>query len=234
MITSPAVSIWAALLAGLASFFSPCVLPLIPVYIGYMTGSVMPDGSASGRLLALRHAAVFVAGFAATFVLLGAAAGGIGRAISSALPVVTRVAGAVLIIFGLQMLGAINLPFLAIERRVVVQHRSAGLWRSLLLGLAFAVGWSPCVGPVLAAIMVLAADTQTMWRGGLLLGVYAMGLGVPFLIAGALVAELTRILSRARRALAVATKVGGLLVSAMGLLMLTGQFQRIALGLLSN
>ncbi|MEN6479289.1 MAG: cytochrome c biogenesis protein CcdA, partial [Anaerolineales bacterium] len=155
------VSFWAALVGGLASFFSPCVLPLIPVYLGYMMGGVVPNDATNQRLLGLRHAAFFVLGFALAFVTLGAAAGALGRWLYPAMPTVMRVAGLVLVVFGLQMLGVLRLPFLAAERQVTLGRGRQGLWRSLLMGLAFAIGWSPCVGPVLSAILLMAAETRT-------------------------------------------------------------------------
>ncbi len=221
------VTFYAALIAGLVSFFSPCVLPVIPVYLGYMTGAVTAKGSLSHRLMTLRHAAAFVLGFAIAFVGLGAAMGLAGRWLYPAMPYITRLIGVVLMAFGLQMLGVLRLPFLSGEWRVELGHARQGLWRSLLMGLAFAVGWSPCVGPVLSGILVLAADTQTAAHGALLLGAYALGMGLPFLLAGLLAGELQRLLARKGQVLAMASKVGGLLVLAMGFLMVIGQFERV-------
>jgi len=228
------VSFWAAVIGGLLSFLSPCVLPLIPVYLGYMTGGIADHGGAHHRMLALRHAAMFVLGFGVAFVSLGAAAGIVGRLLYPLLPYITRVAGAILILFGLQMLGLLHLSFLAADRHVDLGRRQQGLWRSLLMGLAFAVGWSPCVGPVLSAILIMAADTQTALRGALLLGGYAIGLGLPFLLAGLLAGELRRLLSRAGRVLAITTRLGGALVLLMGFMMLIGQFERLVFGLISG
>ncbi|MGI6375514.1 MAG: cytochrome c biogenesis CcdA family protein [Anaerolineae bacterium] len=221
------VTVYAALVAGLVSFFSPCVLPVIPVYLGYMTGTVTTKGSLSHRLMTLRHAAAFVLGFAIAFVALGAAMGLAGRWLYPAMPYITRLIGVVLMAFGLQMLGVLRLPFLSGEWHVELGHTQQGLWRSLLMGLAFAVGWSPCVGPVLSGILVLAADTQTAAHGALLLGAYALGMGLPFLLAGLLAGELRRLLARKGQVLAMASKVGGLLVLAMGFLMAIGQFERV-------
>lgn len=232
--STQSVSFWAALVSGLASFFSPCVLPLIPVYLGYMMGGVVPDGSANQRLLGLRHAALFVLGFALTFVTLGAAAGALGRWLYPAMPTIMRVAGMVLLVFGLQMLGILRLPFLAAETQVSLGRGRQGFWRSLLMGLAFAIGWSPCIGPVLSAILLMAAETRTAAQGALLLGVYVLGLGVPFLVAGVLVVELHQLLGRAQRVLAVLTRLGGLLVLAMGFLMVIGQFERVVFSLISG
>lgn len=226
------VSIWAAVIGGLVSFFSPCVLPLIPVYVGYMTGSVSGGDGRSQRLVALRHAALFVLGFGVAFVALGAAAGALGRLLYPALPYITRAAGVVLILFGLQMLGLLRVSALAADRRVDLGRRQQGLWRSLLMGLAFAVGWSPCVGPVLSAILIMAADTQTGLQGALLLGGYTIGLGLPFMLAGVLVGELRQLFSKAGRVLAVTTKLGGALVLLMGFLMLIGEFERLVFGLI--
>jgi len=228
------VTFYAALIAGLLSFFSPCVLPIIPVYLGYMTGSISTDSRLSQRLLTLRHAAAFVLGFGLAFVALGAAMGLIGRWLYPAMSYITRLTGIVLMVFGLQMLGVLKLAFLSGQWHVSVGHKQQGLWRSLLMGLAFAVGWSPCVGPVLSGILVLAADTRTAVQGALLLGAYALGLGLPFLAAGLLAGELRQLLARRSRFLDVAGRVGGVLVLAMGFLMLIGQFERVVNALMAG
>lgn len=225
------VSIWTAVVAGLISFFSPCVLPMIPVYLGYMTGSVATANEARHRRVALSHAAAFVAGFSLAFVVLGMAAGTAGRLLYPVLPQIMRVAGVILAIFGLQMIGVLKIKLLAFDRHSAWGQAKQGLWRSLLMGLAFAIGWSPCVGPVLAAILFLAADTQTMAMGAMLLGGYALGLGLPFLMVGLLVGQLRPVLARMGRVLAVSAKIGGALVLLVGLLMAAGRVDYLTKGL---
>ena len=216
-----------ALVAGLLSFFSPCVFPLVPVYIGYMTGQVA--GKGSSRLGAFLHALSFVLGFGAVFALLGATAGLLGAVIYPALPYVAKVGGILLLVMGLHMTGAISIPFLNAEKRLEMSGRQPGsYWTSALVGVVFAVGWTPCVGPVLAAILLLAANSQTVTRGAVLLGVYALGLGVPFLLFGGLLDVLAPVLRRIARYLRVFQILGGLLLIIMGFLLLTGLFDRLS------
>lgn len=218
------ISVPAAFVAGLISFFSPCILPLVPVYLGYMTGSAVSSFSQRTRLSALAHSAFFVLGFGLVFVLLGAAAGLVGSLIYPLLPYVIKVGGVVLVVFGLHLTGLITVPFLSMEKRLDVETGRKGFGSSFLVGVVFAAGWTPCVGPVLAAILLLATSTQTVVAGALLLLVYALGLGVPFLIVAALVDIATPALRRLNRHLRVVSIIGGVLLIVMGLMLITGLF----------
>lgn len=221
------VTLPAALLAGLISFFSPCVLPLVPIYIGYLTGRMAGSGS-HARLHTLAHALAFVMGFGAVFVALGATAGWLGGLLYSVLPTLIKVGGAILIVFGLHMMGLIAIPFLNMEKRLEMRGgRQRNYWSSLLVGVAFAAGWTPCVGPVLAGILLLAADSQTVGSGALLLAVYAVGLGVPFLVVAGLLEAAGPLVRRVSRYARIASIIGGGLLIVMGLLLLTGWFQAL-------
>ncbi|NLG48608.1 MAG: cytochrome c biogenesis protein CcdA [Chloroflexi bacterium] len=223
------VTLTAALAAGLLSFFSPCVLPLVPIYLGYMTGTAVSGLNQSQRLRTLTHALFFVLGFGLLFVLLGAAAGLLGRLLYPILPYMTRVGGVILILFGLNMTGLLTIPFLNMEKRLDLGSQPRNnYWASFLIGVIFAAGWTPCVGPVLTAILFLAADSQTATTGAGLLAVYALGLGLPFLGVAGLVDVTVPALRRMGRYLRVVSIAGGVLLIAMGFLMVIGLFEQIA------
>lgn len=220
-----AISFPTAALAGLLSFFSPCVLPLVPIYLGYMTGRVAvltPAGEGRvARRQMLTHAGLFVLGLGSLLTVLGATAGALGHLLQPAMPVLTRVGGVILIILGLQMMGVLRLSFLAMDRRLSPQLKRRGAYgTSFLMGLLFAAGWTPCVGPVLASILLLAADAATVSRGAALLAAYAAGLGIPFIVLAGLADVLGPALRRAGAAARVASVVGGALLAALGLLLL--------------
>jgi len=222
----------AAFVAGLLSFFSPCVLPLVPVYLGYMTGTAVGSGDDAQRIRTLAHALFFTMGFGAVFVALGAAAGALGSILYPIMPYVVRIGGLILIVFGLHLMGAISIPFLHMNRRLDIQTGKRGSYgSSLLVGVVFAAGWTPCVGPVLSAILLLAADSQTVSMGALLLAVYALGLGVPFLIVAGLVDLATPVLRGLNRHLRIVSILGGALLIVMGFLLVTGLFQALVFSL---
>ena len=222
------VSAATAVLAGLVSFFSPCVFPLIPAYLGYMTGMAAGEGGSSRRLRTLAHALAFVLGFGLVFVSVGAIAGLLGRLIQPILPVLVKVGGLVLIVFGLNMVGLISISALSMEKRIELDRRpKQGLWGSLVVGVVFAAGWTPCVGPVLTAIFTLAADSKTLTTGAVLLALYTLGLGIPFLIVAGTLDALLPKMRKVGRYLNIATHVGGVLLIVMGFLMVTGLFDAV-------
>jgi cytochrome c-type biogenesis protein len=223
------LSISAALIAGLLSFLSPCILPLVPVYLGYMTGTAAQNLGASRRLTTVLHALCFVAGFGLVFVLLGLAAGALGNVLFPLMPYFTRIGGLVLIVFGLHLMGAFSIPWLNVERRLELRgQRRRHYGSSFLVGVIFAAGWTPCIGPVLAAILILAADTQTAVQGALLLLVYAAGLGIPFLIAAGLIDLALPVLKRISRHGRAISLIGGGLLIIMGILLLANLFQPLS------
>src|SRR6185437_11735302 len=181
------VTIPAALIAGLVSFLSPCVLPLVPPYLVYMAGTSLErlaDAEAEPRVkrATVLAAVLFVLGFSTVFVALGASASVIGSLIRIYSGPLATVAGVVIIIMGLHFLGLTPIAFLMREKRVTVT-KPVGLWGAYVIGLAFAFGWTPCIGPILAAILAVAASEQTVTKGAGLLAVYSLGLGIPFIVA---------------------------------------------------
>ena len=218
--------------AGLLSFLSPCVLPLVPPYLCFLAGVSMDDLHAGPNLtrsaLVLGRALAFVLGFGIVFVGLGAGASGVGRLLSEHLTLLTRVAGVVIVVFGLHMLGAFRSLALLRDARFQVTRRPAGSLGAFVVGLAFAFGWSPCVGPVLASILLVAGAEAEPWQGAALLGVYAAGLGVPFLLAALFSRPFLAWLASFRRHLgAIEKTMGGALVIT-GLLILTGNMPVLA------
>jgi cytochrome c-type biogenesis protein len=227
-VSQPAgLGLFVAFAAGLLSFLSPCVLPLVPSYVGFLTGMTLPELTGRRRV-ALAHALLFIAGFSLVFVLLGASATALGSALKYYQTWIARVGGVLVILFGLVCLGVIKLGLLGQDRRLQLQHKPVGYLGSALVGVAFGAGWTPCIGPVLGAILSLAATTDSVARGMLLLGVYSAGLAVPFLLAAVAVDSFLDWFQRFRRFLPWVMRVSGVLLIFVGLLMATGQFTRLA------
>lgn len=221
------LGLFVAFLAGLLSFLSPCVLPLVPSYIGFLTGMTLPEMTGRRRI-ALLHAVLFVTGFSLIFILLGASATALGGALKYYQVWIARVGGVLVILFGLLCLGVVKAGFLEQERRLQLQHKPVGYLGSVLVGMAFGAGWTPCIGPVLGAILSLAATSDSVPRGMLLLGVYSAGLAVPFLLAAVAVESFLDWFQRFRRYLPWVMRVSGVLLIFVGILMATGQFTRLA------
>ena len=223
------VTVGVAFLAGLASFLAPCVLPLVPAYLGYLSGYALTkpeERTLLNRLFVVAHAVAFVAGFTLVFVVLGTAAGALGQFLRGDL--LRYIGGFVIILFGLALLGLLNLPFLQQEALVQWKGRPEwGLISSLLVGMVFAAGWTPCVGPALTAILVLSADQATAGRGTLLLLAYAVGIGLPFILAAFLIDHLTGLIRRMQRYLPLIQKIAGVLLILVGILVITDGFDLI-------
>jgi cytochrome c-type biogenesis protein len=216
-----------AFAAGLLSFLSPCVLPLVPSYVGFLTGMTLPEVTGRRRV-ALTHALLFVSGFSLVFILLGASATALGRALNYYQVWLQRIGGALIILFGLLCLGVFNPRFLSQERRLHLERKPVGYLCSLLVGMAFAAGWTPCIGPVLGAILGLAATSADVSRGMLLLAVYSAGLALPFLIAAVAVDSFLDWFQRFRRFLPWVMRISGVMLVFVGILLLTGEFTRLA------
>jgi cytochrome c-type biogenesis protein len=216
-----------AFTAGLLSFLSPCVLPLVPSYVGFITGMTLPE-VAGRRRAALTHALLFVAGFSLVFVLLGASATALGRALNYYQVWLQRVGGVLIILFGLLCLGVFKVGLLTQERRVHLERKPVGYLGSALVGMAFAAGWTPCIGPVLGGILGLAATSTDVTRGMQLLAVYSAGLALPFLIAAVAVESFLDWFQRFRRFLPWVMRVSGVILILVGLLLVTGEFTRLA------
>ena len=227
-VTEPAVlSFMVAFVAGLLSFLSPCVLPLVPSYVGFITGMTLPEVSGRRRA-ALLHALLFVAGFSLVFVLLGASATALGRALNYYQVWLQRVGGVLIIIFGFLCLGVFKVGVLNQERRVQLDRKPVGYLGSALVGVAFGAGWTPCIGPVLGAILGLAATTSDVTRGMQLLAVYSAGLALPFLIAAVAVESFLDWFQRFRRYLPWVMRLSGVILIVVGMLLVTGEFTRLA------
>ena len=215
-----------AFVAGIISFTSPCCLPLLPGYVSYISGLPVSElGRAEARAVTLRAAALFVAGFTLVFTILGMAAGLLGALVTRELPLIVRVAGVGIIVLGLAMAGVLRIPWLYRERRFALHRLSTGPRAAFGVGMAFAAGWTPCIGPVLAVILATAAATGTAAWGAFLLVLYSVGLGLPFI-------GLALGLNRARGSLAWLRRhgqaievVGGLLMVGVGVLFVTGAWR---------
>jgi cytochrome c-type biogenesis protein len=215
--------------AGILSFLSPCVLPLVPAYLSYMAGATFEDISGSGeqRLPVSRvvlPAASFVLGFAIVFMILGASASAIHRIVFEHLDIISKVAGALIVLFGIHFAGLLRLPFLNFEARFHLQGAGSGPVSAFAIGLAFAFGWTPCLSPILSTILALAAREDSLARGVSLLGVYALGLGVPFIAAALAVRPFLAFAARYRRYMRAMEVITGLLLIATGTLIFFNAF----------
>jgi len=225
------VSILAALFAGLISFLSPCVLPLVPPYLAYLTGAsverlVDAEPEPLVKRDALIAASLFVAGFSTVFVALGAGASVVGGMLRMYSYELSVVAGIAIIVMGLHFLGITPIAFLYRQARVAMP-KPVGLWGAYVMGLAFAFGWTPCIGPILAAILAVAASEATVTKGAGLLAVYSLGLGVPFMIAALAVEPFAAFLTRFKGHLAHVERVMGGLLVLTGIAFLFGFFTRL-------
>jgi cytochrome c-type biogenesis protein len=230
--TGASVGLVVAFTAGVLSFLSPCVLPLVPSYLSFITGFSL-DELGERRHTAILHAALFVSGFTIIFVLLGASATALGLLLTVHRVWLERIGGLLIIVFGLYLLGVFSLTPLARERRVHLQNKPMGYLGSVLVGIAFGAGWTPCIGPILGSILVLTGSRANVGEGVAALFAYSMGLAVPFMVAAFGVDRFIGWFQRNRRILPVVTKVSGALLVAAGLLLVTGYFSVLA-GWLQN
>ena len=224
----PAMSI--ALFAGVLSFLSPCVLPIVPPYLAYMSGVSVSDmsGTSAARRKALFSASFFVLGLSTVFLFLGFTASVFGRFFLMNQEWFVGIAGAIVMIFGAHFLGVFRIGFMDREMRVDAGDRGGSAFGAYVLGLAFAFGWTPCIGPILGSILSLAASEASVTRGTTLLGVYAIGLGIPFLLVAAFFPSMTGLMAWMKRHMERIERVMGLLLWTVGLMMMTGQFTDLA------
>jgi cytochrome c-type biogenesis protein len=232
------VSVAAAFLAGLLSFLSPCVLPLVPPYLVYLAGTSLErfadrEPEPQVKRETLSAAALFVLGFSTVFVALGASASAIGGLIRGYADWLGTVAGIVIIVMGLHFLGLTPIKLLKREKRITAP-KPAGLWGAYVMGLAFAFGWTPCIGPILAAVLAVAASEATVTRGALLLAIYSAGLGQPFLLAAFAVEPFAKFLARFRKYLARVEMAMGALLVLTGIAFLTGTMTQASFWLLET
>jgi cytochrome c-type biogenesis protein len=231
------VTISAAAIAGVLSFLSPCVLPLVPPYLTFIAGTTIEDivdeGAARARRDVLLAAVLFVAGFSTVFVALGATASVFGQFVRANLHVLSLLAGVAIIGMGLHFLGVFKLHILYREKRMEVE-KPVGLWGAYVMGLAFAFGWTPCIGPILAAILAVASSEDTVARGAGLLAVYSLGLGVPFLVAALAIEPFMNFIKKFRSHFGKVEKIVGLALVATGVAFMTGGMQTLSIWLLET
>jgi cytochrome c-type biogenesis protein len=225
------ISVWLAFLAGLASFLSPCVFSLVPAYVGYLGGRAAGAASTSqpSRWLTFSHGLAFVFGFSVVFITLGVAASFAGGLLYDLRYWLAKIGGIVVIIFGLHMIGVFHIPFLAYDTRVQqAPDPKLGYLSSALMGVFFSAGWSPCVGPVLGAILTLAVNGGSVSQGATLLSFYSAGLAIPFLIAALGIGWVTTTLKKYNKVMRYVEIAMGIILVVVGVLLFTGIFELIA------
>lgn len=220
----------ASFLAGIATFISPCVFPMIPAYISFITGASLAD--LKGGKVPLRHslvnAVLFILGFGVVFTLLGLSASYLGNILMRHRDLIRQIGGVIVIVFGLHLTGLLKIKMLYMERRIQLQETPAGFAGSFLIGVAFAVGWTPCVGPILSSILILASAQETVMQGTLLLIVYSLGLGVPFLLTSLFINWALRFFVKVKQYYHAIEIVSGVILISIGLLLLTNSLQRVS------
>ena len=219
------ITLIVALSAGILSFLSPCVLPLAPVYLASLYGPEIFEASTKrNHIVIFLHSLSFVVGFSTVFTTLGAIAGISGFVITPSQVILNRISGSLLIVFGLFMFAAWKVPWLNYEKRLTVSTgKAVSYLRSFLIGAVFSMAWTACVGPILGGIMALAMNSATAWQGASLLGVYSLGLGIPFLIIGAAFDSVVPWLKRIGRRAGLFSIISAILMIAMGMLILTNK-----------
>lgn len=225
-----------AMVAGLLSFLSPCVLPIVPPYLAYMSGISMQDLTQDSRQKnkAVIPALFFVMGLSTVFLLLGFAASSLGQMFLTHRELFAQIAGVVVIVMGLHFLGVFRIPLLMREARLDAGDRGGSAFGAYVLGLAFAFGWSPCLGPILGTIITLAATEGSVSRGTILLAAYAIGLGLPFFLTGVFIARAIGLMNRIKPWLGVIEKLMGILLVVVGVALVTGALSRFSFWLLDT
>jgi cytochrome c-type biogenesis protein len=222
------VTLLAAFAAGFLSFVSPCVLPLIPGYISFVSGVSLEEMRGESAARASRRqvfitSLAFVLGFSIVFVALGATATALGKFLLTQLPLLSKIAGGILIVFGLHTMGVFRLAFLETEKRMQAQRKPAGPLGAVLVGVAFAFGWTPCIGPILGGILAIAGSRNSISEGVTLLAVYSLGLGIPFLLTSLAINQFFSATRRVRKYYHAIEVTSGVLLVAIGVLIFTGQ-----------
>jgi cytochrome c-type biogenesis protein len=235
------ISFLIAFSAGLLSFISPCVLPLVPSYITYITGASFKeltdaDARAKLRWTTVFHSLIFIIGFSMVFILMGASASYLGQVLARYQYWIMKGGGVLIIILGIHFTGILRLPFLEMEKRFELKKKPLGYVGSFLVGIVFAAGWTPCIGPILSTILLYASTTQNFITGILLLTVYSMGLGVPFFLSSLAFNWFLSSFERIKRYMRVVTMVSGFFLIAIGILFLTDTFSDVTeyLNILAN
>ena len=211
--------------AGFISFLSPCVLPLIPGYLSFISGQSLEEILEKNKIK-LFPLILFCFGFSTVFILLGASASFLGQLFLKNSEILRIMAGAIIIIFSLQLIGFINIPLLNLDKRFEAR-KSSNILFPYIIGLAFGFGWTPCIGPILGSILALAAIEETLWKALILLSLYSLGLAIPFIFAGYLTQKFLIISKNFRRNINIFSKIGGIILLITGILILTNQLQSI-------
>jgi cytochrome c-type biogenesis protein len=223
------ISLIGVFAAGVISFLSPCVLPLIPAYLAYISGKSVEEleSGACRSFHVLTNSFVFVLGFTCVFVLLGATASQMGQFLIARLEILTKIAGGVIVLLGLSMLGLFRLPIFSRTFRVQFSQRPPGLLGSFLIGMAFALGWTPCIGPILAGVLAYAATSETMWQGVWLLMLYSLGLGIPFILTSIFLERFLLFTSAFKKHYHKVEIASGILLILVGILIYSGSLSRL-------
>jgi cytochrome c-type biogenesis protein len=224
---APTFGILIAFSAGLLSFLSPCVLPLIPSYVTFITGLSLDDVQ-NARRTALVHGTLFVLGFTLIFLAMGAGATMLGQALLRHREWISRVGGVIIIIFGLYLLGVLNIGFLSRERRFHVADKPVGYFGTVVVGIAFGAGWTPCLGPILGSILVYTSSQADLARGMWLLLAYSLGLAVPFLLSAVAIERFSAFFQRMRKQMVWVSRVSGAVLIGIGVLLVTNYFTVLA------
>lgn len=218
-----------ALAGGVFSFFSPCVFPLLPAYITHLTGGKIEDSKLDVNRAKLYLRSIgFIIGFSIIFIALGASASFIGKILMNYRVIIMQIAGLLIIIFGLQMAGLLKFKLLMKEKRIHSERKSKSIFSSILLGMAFASGWSPCVGLALSSILLLASSSDTLTQGVFLLGAYSLGMAIPFFIISIVVSYSLKTMKKINKYLSKLAFINGMVMVMLGFLVLSGQMQKIS------
>lgn len=224
---TPTIGVLIAFSAGLLSFLSPCVLPLIPSYVTFITGLSLDDVQ-SARRSALVHGLLFVLGFTLIFLAMGAGATMLGQALLRHRDWISRIGGVIIIIFGLYLLGVLNIGFLSRERRFHVADKPVGYFGTVFVGVAFGAGWTPCLGPILGSILVYTSSQADLAKGMWLLLAYSLGLAVPFLLSAVAIERFSTFFQRMRRQMVWVSRISGAVLIGIGVLLVTNYFTVLA------
>lgn len=218
-----------AFIAGILSFFSPCVFPLLPAYITHLTGGKIENSKilVEKRTLYIRSLG-FMIGFSSIFIIMGASASFLGQVFTNYRGIIMQVSGVLIVIFGLQMAGLLNLKFLMMEKKLHSTNKNSGVFSSIFLGMAFASGWTPCVGLALSSILLLASSSDTLYQGMYLLSFYSLGMAVPFFIISVAVSYSLKLMKKINKYLGKLAFINGMIMVALGLLVISGQMQKIS------
>jgi cytochrome c-type biogenesis protein len=222
----------AALLAGLISFFSPCILPLIPAYFSFITGLSLDELTADKketRQKVILSTIAYVLGFSFIFILLGASASFLGGLAAEYSWIIRYFGGGIILVFGLHLLGIINIKFLNFEKKIHVKEKPIHLAGTFVIGMAFGAGWTPCIGPMLGSILIISSNQKTVLEGIGLLAVYSAGLAIPFILISLFITRLLEIIRNARKVLVVINKLSGILLTLIGILLIFDNFKLLVI-----